>query len=370
MEKIAILTLPLSLNYGGDLQAYALQQVLLKLGYEVCVLNFKDKETLNYRQVLSKIKRAFFFREILNLEKSRRNFVKKNINITPVLYTAAGIKYYIQNNQIDTIIVGSDQVWRKDYVMPHTSDMLNYFLNFISEQKVNKISYAASFGIDQWQFDDAMTQEIKTLLHGFKKVSVREDSAKKLCKEYLQLPSEHVLDPTMLVDIENYESLIREVETDQSIKKCQGKIFSYVLDTSADKTEIQNMISHLLDKPLIHNKVLNFFQQKKNTAERINVGVENWLLAFKYCDYIITDSFHGTVFSILFKKPFVVLINKQRGATRFTSLLNMFDLGDRIVNDKNDLNEEFLYKIDYDTVHRKLNELKKNSLKFLMSLKQ
>lgn len=370
MEKIAILTLPLHTNYGGNLQAYALQNILSELGYEACVLNFEKKEKFNYKKVVSKIKRVFFFREILYLEAVHNLFIKKNINMTPTLYTAKDIKYYLQKNGISTVIVGSDQIWRKEYTMNLTMDMWVYFLYFISSKDVKKVSYAASFGIDQWQFDDAMTQEIKTLLRDFEKISVREDSAKKFCKEYLQLPSEHVLDPTMLVDIENYESLIREVETDQSIKKCQGKIFSYVLDTSADKTEIQNMISHLLDKPLIHNKVLNFFQQKKNTDERINVGVENWLLAFKHCDYIITDSFHGTVFSILFKKQFVVLINQQRGATRFTSLLNMFDLGDRIVNDKNNLNEEFLYKIDYDVVHRKLTELKKNSLKFLMSLKQ
>lgn len=367
MAKIALLTLPLDINYGGNLQAFALQQTLIKLGHEVHVLNFKKKEGQPFKKLLSNLKRMVFFREILNTQKLHTQFIRENIHITEKLYTLESLKNYIRDYNIETIVVGSDQVWRKNYVMAHTSDMLNFFLNFVSSQEVNKISYAASFGVDEWQFDEEMTAEIKKLMHDFQKISVREDSAKKLCVENLGINTEHVLDPTMLLDIEDYEKLIKTRVTKEEIAKCKGKIFSYVLDSSPYKDEIQQHISEVLNKRIIHNKILNLFQLRHNTMDRLDTSIEHWLMAFKYCDYVITDSFHGTVFAILFRKPFIVLVNKQRGATRFYSLLKMLDLENRIVEDITNINKEYLYKIDYDAVHNKLDVLKKNSLRFLLS---
>ena len=163
----------------------------------------------------------------------------------------------------------------------------------------------------------------------------------------------------MLISYEEYCNIFREANTPKS----KGTLLNYVLD---ENEEICNLIKELSIKmKLLPFALNNLFEydDTKPLEMRIKSSVETWLRGFYDAEFVITDSFHACVFSILFKKQFVVIGNRKRGMARFESLLNMFGLEDRLVSA--DVNVIDLPIINYDLVYDKLNVLKKNSLSFL-----
>lgn len=367
-KKVAILTQPLHTNYGGTLQAFALQTIVKSLGAEVVTLNYQNKPKNFLRFVLSVIKSFALNRkdkfpllssEKAVIEKYHTEFIKKHINRSETILSEQDLIKHFNNSEYDAIIVGSDQVWRVEY----SPNIDNFFLNFyIGAAK--RISYAASFGIDKWQFTPEKTAEIQIWLRKFDAISVREDSAAILCKEYLNLKAEHVLDPTLLLTKEDYQNLIKE-----SPQKNTG-IFTYILDSSEEKNNIIANISEKIGLDTFQNQPIkkyktNFFI--KNEDDYMYPKIEDWLAAFRDASFIVTDSFHGTVFSIIFNKPFIVIGNSERGLARFFSLLKIFDLENRLVCCKDEISEEFiLKKIDYDRVNTLLEIEREKSYKFLL----
>lgn len=168
-----------------------------------------------------------------------------------------------------------------------------------------------------------------------------------------------VLDPTFLLKMEDYKELFIKANTPKST----GSLLYYVLD-STDK--IQSLIKNISqEKHLIPFAVNNPYEydDSKPLNERIKPSIETWLRGFYDAEFVVTDSFHACVFSILFKKQFIVVGNETRGMSRFYSLLNMFGLEDRLVAENSDfrLNND----IDYNLVYKKYSELKDASLDFL-----
>lgn len=197
------------------------------------------------------------------------------------------------------------------------------------------------------------------LLKKFDAVSVRESNGVELCKKHFDIDAIQVLDPTMLISNEEYCNIFREANTPKS----KGTLLNYVLD---ENEEICNLIKKLSIKMKLLPFALNNLFENDDTKPlemRIKSSVETWLRGFYDAEFVITDSFHACVFSILFKKQFVVIGNRKRGMARFESLLNMFGLEDRLVSA--DVNVIDLPIINYDLVYDKLNVLKKNSLSFL-----
>ncbi|MFS1554564.1 polysaccharide pyruvyl transferase family protein [Acinetobacter radioresistens] len=371
-KKIAILTQPLHTNFGGTLQAFALQKTLISLGYKVETLNYNWKQFSDLKKILSILKHKvlcnkstfpFFGKELKAIEMEHKKFIQKHINYSKNLSSCHDLKHYIESQNFDAVIVGSDQVWRVAY----SPRIESFFLDFLVEKdNIKKIAYSASFGIDEWQFNEIKSLEIKNLVKKFNAISVREKSAVNLCKQYLNIEVQHTLDPTFLLEQQEYLKLLNLEE--KRIKNL-GNIFVYVLDKNEIKEKIIKSISEKLGKKIFYN------QPEKNTKEAYFISdlepyiyppIESWIKSFFDADFIITDSFHGTVFSIIFNKPFISIVNKERGASRFESILSQLNLNHRMVNNISEISSELLFdEIDYRIVNNKLADLKYESIDFL-----
>lgn len=374
--KIGILTLPLHTNYGGILQAYALQTVLERMGHEVVVFDTPNTLSLPplWKRPLSYAKRV-----VLKAEgKMNRILLEQYYNKTrPVIAQNIQpfIDKYIHRKVIkkftdlhscdyDAIVVGSDQVWRAIYFpMWNNSPLPNAYLDFAKGWNIKRISYAASFGTDEWEYSDEQTQKCKALLQLFDAVSVREINGVDLCRKYFNVDAVYVLDPTMLLNEEDYSIFFQRANTPKS----GGTLLNYILDET-ENTQI--LIKSVADqKGLKSFSVNNPFEndESKPLDNRIKPSVETWLRGFCDTEFVITDSFHACVFSIIFKKQFAVVGNKERGLSRIESLLKSFGLDNRIV--ENPAQVMRLPEIDFREVYRELEKLRMKSFSFLnMSL--
>ena len=336
--RLGIYTLPLNYNYGGLLQAYALQTVLERMGHDVTIINrpLHQKEAI-WKHPREKSKR-FFRKYILN---------RKNIRVFQENYEAKVYPIVSQNTQkfigqylhvittsdtselheesYDAIVVGSDQIWRRAF---HNSRKKCYdsFLAFAENWKIKRIAYAASFGVNYWEYNEVDTKRCAELVKSFDAVSVREDAGIDLCYKHLGVKAVHVLDPTMLLQKEDYIRLFEAQGTPQS----SGNLLCYILDETPFATEIINRIEQRMG---LHRFQVN--SRADNTwalvEDRVQPSVEQWLRGFYDAEYVVTDSFHACVFSILFGKPFIVIGNQNRGMERFRSLLQMVGMEDRLI---------------------------------------
>lgn len=315
--KIGILTQPLLNNYGGTLQNYALQVVLRKMGHEPVTIDCNPKSGL-LGYWLSCLKTIMYFlvpskRRSFSVHSRRKyrnalfeRFAKEKITLTKMV--SHPTNSMIKTHGFDAIIVGSDQVWRPKYNQ-HIEDM---FLGFVKNPKIRKMSYAASFGTDEWEFTDTQTAMLQPLIRKFAAVSVRELSAVGLCKQHLSVDAIQVLDPTLLLDIPDYMELCSMVPKEQN-----EFMFAYILDMTREKKDIIDNVGRELGIPI----------QYHTAEEKAALSIEEWIAKFRDTSYVVTDSFHGTVFSIIFNKPFKCLQNKQRGSSRFDTLLSLYYSG-------------------------------------------
>ena len=257
----------------------------------------------------------------------------------------------IANYHFNAIVVGSDQVWRtKNTVL--VGD--NFFLDFIDSHQTTKIAYAASFGIDEWLEDAQKTLKIKSLLDDFQYISVRESSGIDICKNNFNIDVDRLIDPTLLLVKEQYNELLNN----------QGRSFksptlvNYILDYDANKREI---INHIAKEQSLN--VFDLYPKKKKLWNYYK-SVETWLSAFRDADFVVTDSFHGTVFSIIYNKPFITIANKERGLTRFLSILNLLGLTSRLVYSLEDVISNHLLqeKMDFNQANRIIKEEKDRSV--------
>lgn len=338
-KKIAIYTLPLERNYGGILQAFALNKILSKHGYDSYVLKTKNKGLKNR------------IKAIIDSHNPIKKFTRKNIRILSIKQLD---EINLSNNNINTIIVGSDQVWRKSFAPD-----LKYFLPNLSNN-INKIAYAASFGIDYWDYNTDETNIIKNIVkNSFSSISIREKSGIELCKKILDINPQFVLDPTLLLEAREYKNFFSENKT--------NKIFIYLLDYKNKYNS--NFIDKIKKEKNLQTIQINLYKNK--IAKRIlpTVPIETWLSYIYNSEIVITDSFHGCVFSILFNKEFYILPNEEGGNSRISSLLEIFKLENRII--KTDKHININQKIDWESVNNILTEYRNASIQYLLtSIKQ
>lgn len=371
--KIGILTHPLLRNYGGILQNYALQKILIELGHEVYTINIgKKKPVTNWiRQYIVYIIKLLLGRSVappLTIKQQNivmqhtQRFVLNNINTTkPLIWVNENIqKIY----RFDTYIVGSDQVWRPSFVK-RIEDM---FFDFIKEEDVKRIAFAASFGVDEWLFTKKQENNCSKLAKKFDAISVREDSGLFLCENYFNVQANHILDPTLLLNRYDYEKLIGDVYDDKSTQ-----LTSYILDLSDNKKQIIEHVANKLNLKIDFIGNPNSQKQDISYLERIIPPVEMWLDGFRKAKFVVTDSFHGVVFSIIFNKPFLCIGNKRRGMARFNSLLKTFELDYRLIDPDNNQLDSINYeidniiqtKIDFERIQLIINKEKNKSINFL-----
>ena len=371
--KIGILTLPLGTNYGGILQAYALQHILQAMGHEVYVIDENKQFHFSLKRriemfVKGTIKRCLLGKNaiIYSPEYYKTLWAARTRHTGRFIDEHIGRKLVnnvseLGEHDFDAFVVGSDQIWRGRYARPFPG-VENAFLLFTKGWNVKRIAYAASFGTDEWEYSEAETASCSSMARMFDAISVREESGIKLCKERLGVEAAYVVDPTLLLNAEDYTRLIG---TD--IPASPGSMMCYVLDRNSDKDMLINEVAtkkHL--QPFHTNSRTE--DQKATLEERIQPPVEQWLQGFRDAEFIVTDSFHACIFSILYKKPFIAIGNKSRGMTRFYSLLQMFGLEERLVSSYDDYMqraESLLCPIDYECVHNILEEKRNEAFRFL-----
>ena len=373
--KIGILTLPLNSNYGGVLQAFALQTILKRMGHDVSEIELKKNLRWQYpplwKMPLSFGKR-FLFKYIVRRKNQKILLERYERKIYPLLVhdILEFISKYIKQFKVDKFIdckgkfdafvCGSDQIWRYKYYLLFEGDIANVYLKFLGDDSCKRIAYAASFGTDNWEYPAKETAECKNWIQKFDAVSVREETGVKLCSTYYDIKAKHVLDPTMLLSKDDYVDLIEKSD----VPKSKGNLFCYILDNTDEKMNVVKNIEK-------QRHLSSFFMNgdcgnwTEDLEKRIQPPVESWLRAFYDSEFIVTDSFHACVFSILFHKQFLVIGNKERGLARIYSLLSMFGLEDRLTSDT-DLDINRMKTIDYDRVDEILAKHREESRTFLI----
>lgn len=365
--NVCILTQPLGSNYGGLLQAYALQKTVSLLGHSVTTEDIRPPQNISFLQRVKTIIKKYLLgqkEQIVNINPYfiqpatdfRKNYIKTTKSVAADDYST----FYHYN--FDAYIVGSDQVWRPLY----SYNIKHYFLDFLKSTKAKRIAYAASFGTDQWEFGKRSTRICSKLAKKFDFISVRETSGIELCKTYLGVKAEYVLDPTLLLYKDDYVKLF-ERKKQQNVNKT---LITYILDYSEEK-------KRLIEYVVSEKKSINKLELKKDIinmpsdSEEQMFSVEEWLEKIYNAEFVITDSFHGTVFSILFNKQFIVIGNKERGNTRIESILNLLGLEMRFTQgDISEVRTLLQNQIDYTAVNQKLDEKRKESLSYLKSYLQ
>lgn len=363
--KIGILTLPPDLNYGGILQAWALKTVLNRMGHDVEVFKpeplkgrpaYQMPLVWGFRLVNKLLRHSttpIFAEKHSRIESKRRfgairKFITDNLPLR-IIPQITNLPY----SDYDGIVVGSDQIWRKIYIeeLWRTKTLSNVFLKQVPSS-IRKIAYAASFGVDKWQFNPETTSDISVALNDFKAVSVREKSAVNLLKDNAEIDVEFVLDPTMLLEAKDYLH-----ELNLSISDKPSGVVSYILDANSATEDLINQLT--TSTGLTHTELNN---TNPSEAKR---SIEEWLSGIASASIVVTDSFHGCVFSIIFRKPLLFLGNEHRGNTRFDSLISTFGLHPNLINRENPYDPSKSYSLPAD-IDEKLQILRNSSTSFLL----
>ena len=376
--KIGILTQPLRNNYGGLLQNYALQRVLTTMGHSPKTFDYQWKRQIDTIEMLKRhIKDCVKFllgnRTVRHYKptKAELDFIHSNVNAFVQNYIAKTreVSFYTDffdvfcEENFDALVVGSDQCWRPKY----NTNLFSMFFDFAKDRKIKKMSYAASFGTDEWEYNQMQTEVCSSLIRQFNAVSVREVSGVKLCKDMLNVKAITVLDPTMLLRADDY---IRIVES-KIVSKSSGDLFTYILDpteeiiTNIDIVCKQNNMTKFTVLPKYKEEYRTKEHVKKHIDDCVYPCVESWLRAFLDAKMVIVDSFHGMVFSIIFNKPFWVVGNEGRGTARFKSILNVLGLEDRLINVDDLIRLNIGDEINWNDVNKILERERELSLAFL-----
>lgn len=358
-KRVGILTLPLGINYGGILQASALYRFLDDNGFVPVFLHRKPAK--NKLQVLiGEILRRIPGIDIKGLQSAKRRrsvhdeFIARTMpNRTGYLRTVDDLRGATTRYGLDAVVVGSDQVWRPAY---HFDEQpLAYFLNFVEPATTRRISYAASFGTSEWPHPELNTR-IARLLKEFRAISVREESGIAICSQSFGVADVAcVADPAMLVDPAFYQSIVKDPA------RTEGIFLEYVLD-------LELVGRDALDRVITKLPRVGAVTSLQPYGDNQDITVPEWLGYFRNAEYVITDSFHGTLMSILFEREFVTVRNETRGADRLLQLLGAVGLQDRLLARANaaEISASFARPIDYGSVRPRILELRARSAKFLV----
>lgn len=359
--KIGIVTMPLCANYGGTLQNWALQQVLIRIGHEPITLRFpvmyQGMPSLHYwtkvfpMQALRFVAHKFIggkYEMPLTIGpwkesvRGMERFVDEHINVTEYLPNLSMDD--VRRYGVEALIVGSDQIWR-----PVMYDAVKYyFLGFSGDSDILRIAYAPSVALDKWPYKEEVTVQLRELIKKFSAVSVREESSVQLVKENLGVDAQWVLDPTMLLKKEDYIELCGDVSESK-----EPFVFAYILDMTDVKRQMAEKTAKTLGCGV---RYLSADKVKKEDT------IEKWLANFRDAKYVITDSYHGTVFSLIFQKQFYTFYNTYRGNARMDSLKKISGLEDRFIT----VPVELLGReIDYVGVEERVEKMREGSVDYL-----
>lgn len=355
--KIGILTFHWAQNYGAVLQCYALKSKLEELGHQVYIID----RVPQYQGILRDVYHRVSFKHFWSWWKFRHFNREYLIPKTRRYPTMEALALHFASEKLDAVVVGSDQVWRWGMMG------YNYFLDFVDAKTTRKYAYAASFGLSHWTDNGLSTAQVARLLAEFSDISVRERSGVTLCKRIFGVEATQVIDPTLLYDADFYEErLLKDFPRKKGIQ-----VVSCIL--GKENQEQCKKISrwadeHGLSYIELYHTSCTFPDLIQSEVRCLHLSVQEWLEHIRSAEYVVTNSFHCTVFSILFRKKFVVLDNYSGGTDRIRTLLDALQMGDRFLPSMSGLNflrEKLDTGIDYPAVEERLRVCRKDSLAFL-----
>lgn len=356
--KIGILTFHWGTNYGAVLQAYALQQYLIKIGHDVQIINYRPErfsiefssifKTVNLNQLKNNIK-------TYRKEKKIKKFRAKYLNETKKYKSEKELQ---QNPpDLDVYIAGSDQIWNSYFTLKgENKPTFAYYLNF-GKKDVIRVGYAVSFGSNE--YPQETIDLVKNYIAKFNAIGVRERSGIEILKRIgYQGVNTIVLDPTLLLNANEYQF---DINNENTSSKC-NKAFFYILRD--EKKNVDRLINYMKS----HDYKISYCNSNND------LYVEEWINNFKNSDFIVTNSFHGVAFSLIYHKPFISIESEGKGAgmnDRFYTLLSLLNLDYRIIKLKSSSVEIDNIRdkvIDWREIDRKLKLLRAHSLDYINSI--
>jgi hypothetical protein len=371
--KIGIVTFYRVANYGAMLQAYSLMNTLVRMGHEVVFIRHQRCAPKRLP-----VGRTLVSRNLKGLKAKLKNFVCHSITDFAASYPQTKYCETIEEVKLvtadcDAFIVGSDQMWNPLWCSGVSLPLV--MLDFAAEGKA-RVSYAASFGTNEWR-EDQNAADASRMLKKFQAISVREESGVKLVESLSgRTDAKCLIDPTLLQDAKFYNEIIAKSGIRR--EKCKEQyVFNYILDEWSNVSEMQTAIGVVKDKLNVSKVVtdrkpapglMGLLCRVLRVKGKINVP--EWLEAIAASHFVFTNSFHGTVFSILFHKPFVSVLIKGKMSgmnERALSLLKNIGLDERAVySDEIEKISSLVDKpINWDEVNSRLDELREVAKDFL-----
>ena len=359
MKKVGLMTWYKDYNYGTALQATAIYTILKELGYDVYIIDYTNK--IKFSDLLTNKNNLFsvIHKKIYNLLRYRINYdnykvFEQYVNevFDKQITCNSYLDLYQLNYNTDIFICGSDQIWSP-------RDFDEYFLNFADKSKI--ISYAPSIGLNNLKSNDK--KRLAKLIKRFEFLSIREETGKKIIKEICNKDAKVVLDPTLLFSKEQWDKF----ENNKCLKNLdKSYILCYFLGNS--NNYLKTIKKYAKKYNLKIYNIPNFRNKKINKYDLpFNVSPKDFITLIKNASCIFTDSFHGTIFSIIYNKDFYTFKrfksnDKNNQNSRIMDLLKKLQLTERLIDNSNYISKKH---INYDMVNNKLSTLKQKSLSFL-----
>lgn len=366
MAKISIITLHRAENYGSVLQAYALQKKIEDLGHEVEILDYhperytnagklrrlKDKSTKFQNPILLLLAKILIYPSYIRKNRIFKEFINTYLHLSSKSFaTNDGAKKNVPD--ADIYCTGSDQVWNSLW---NEGVEKTLYLDFVPKGKMC-FSYAASIGLSD--IDENEKNEVVRLLDKYEFISVREDSGVDILKGIGRKDVVQTLDPTLLLNKEEWEEI-----ADNDIVTSH-----YVLTYNLHHDPRIDRYADMLAKKynlIVRNISYNWHDVVRKGHLDWCPKVERFLLLIKNADYVVADSFHATVFSIIFERPFVT-ITPEVASSRISSVLKLLGIPEHNLQEFSDT-KIIETPIDYMHVKRLLDVEKQKSMNFLKNV--
>ena len=337
-----------SRNYGGNLTYYVLFKLLESMGLtSVFIERRKNAPSKPHIDPLRMYRVA--------------PYPNYSVPEPPADYREI-VKY---NDICDSFIIGSDQMWHPNFIKKfgfHTC------MDWVRSNK-RKVAFSTSFGVTDFETDGITISNTKELLSRFDSISVRENNGVKILREVFGIDSCRTLDPVFMCGMEVWSDLI--ANSNKELVPKTDYVFGYVLDPSKNKARIVNSAQSLtkMDGVVVGDPYIEPESYKScGIKVQEGVSVEDWLVLLSGSKYVVTDSFHGACFALIFKKPFLLIINKYRGRTRVDTLIDLFDIQDRVCEEEDDFAlESLISPLDVVQIDEVIRRERERSLAWLNS---
>ena len=338
-------------NFGGIITYFALERTLKKLGYSVLMIQEATGLPKRYK---------------IPSHSIAMKFAKGHYDCSPQVDILEMDKF---NDICDAFIAGGDQLWN-DKISFSKED---HYLSFVDSNKL-KVSYSTSFGSENYSPSQKYHDVVEPLLKRFDAISVRENYAVNIAKDVYGVDAVQAIDAVFLLDRSEYQEILDETVLDLPDKY----LLAYIMDpTEAKRSQVDAIAEKLkLDVVCIPDaaaaKRKQFNEIFAGVKKLPELTVENFLKAYDRASYVVTDSFHGTCFSYIFKKDFSVYYNASRGSGRFASLMEILQLDSRKILESADIknlmeNPNIDYNVDWTVANNNVSYQREKAIGWLKS---